>query len=115
LRFEKQSLKNELNKAMRIISREIGENINLDEFLLQENSWKGRAQQIQILQAKIRELQLKISTELNGTINGMSSMTGSSFGGSGGKIDERRKETEQLKLAHANMVEFIFILKKTYI
>ena len=31
LRFEKQSLKNEINKAMRVINREIGENINLDE------------------------------------------------------------------------------------
>lgn len=31
LRFEKQSLKNEVNKAMRVINREIGENVNLDE------------------------------------------------------------------------------------
>lgn len=33
LRFEKQSLKNDLNKAMRIINREIGENINIDEVI----------------------------------------------------------------------------------
>lgn len=31
LRFEKQSIKNELNKAMRVLTREIGENFNLDE------------------------------------------------------------------------------------
>ena len=33
LRFEKQSLKNEINKAIRVINREIGENVNLDEVL----------------------------------------------------------------------------------
>ena len=72
MRFEKQGMKNELNKALRIISKEIGENVNLDEvfflkntkeifvsllktkILLQENSWKGRAQQNQILQIKIK-------------------------------------------------------------
>lgn len=31
LRFEKQNLKNELNKTMRVIAREIGENFNIDE------------------------------------------------------------------------------------
>lgn len=34
LRFEKQSLKNELNKALRIITREVGENVNIDEVAL---------------------------------------------------------------------------------
>jgi len=34
LRFEKQSMKNELNKALRVIAKEIGENMNLDEVFI---------------------------------------------------------------------------------
>ena len=33
LRVEKQNLKNDLNKAMRIIAREIGENFNIDQVI----------------------------------------------------------------------------------
>lgn len=32
---------------MRVISREVGQNIEIDKILMEENSWKGRAQQIE--------------------------------------------------------------------
>eukprot|EP01017_Pseudomicrothorax_dubius_P033912 TRINITY_DN4594_c0_g1_i8.p1 TRINITY_DN4594_c0_g1~~TRINITY_DN4594_c0_g1_i8.p1 ORF type:complete len:266 (+),score=77.47 TRINITY_DN4594_c0_g1_i8:217-1014(+) len=59
LRIANTSLKSELNKAMRVIAREVGEDINLDKVLSEENSWKGRAQQIEILKGKLRELQAR--------------------------------------------------------
>jgi len=42
LRHNLNLIKNENNKAHRIITREIGENFNIDKVLLEENSWKGR-------------------------------------------------------------------------
>lgn len=46
MRLKNQTMKNELNKALRVISREVGEQANLDELLSEENSWKGRQQKI---------------------------------------------------------------------
>lgn len=42
-RVQNNHLKNELNKALRIISKEVGENVSIDKILLEENGWKGRA------------------------------------------------------------------------
>ncbi|KAM3129583.1 hypothetical protein pb186bvf_018334 [Paramecium bursaria] len=61
-RVKIQQIKSELNKAMRIISREVGENVIIDQLLLDENSWKGRAQQIEILKGKVRELTQKLGS-----------------------------------------------------
>ena len=38
---------------MRVIQREIGQDINLDQILL-DDQWKGRAQQIELLKGKIK-------------------------------------------------------------
>lgn len=56
MRVQLSLTKNELNKANRVITREIGENFNVDKVLLEENSWKGRAQQIEKLKAKVKGL-----------------------------------------------------------
>jgi hypothetical protein len=45
-RLQTQSLKTEVSKAHRVISREIGENFNIDEVLGEDNAWKGRQQKI---------------------------------------------------------------------
>lgn len=45
-RLKSQNMKTELNKVMRLLTRELGENFNVDQALLQENSWKGRQQKI---------------------------------------------------------------------
>ena len=117
LRFEKQTLKNDLNKASRLISREIGENINIDEILLNENGWKGRSQQIQILQNKVKDLQGKLSnntiyseqkSELGGTVCSNLSVNG--------KIaEERRKELENLKQQVNSMVKYSLNFKIYFI
>jgi hypothetical protein len=46
MRLKNQTMKNDLNKAMRVIAREIGDNISIEEILSEENSWKGRQQKI---------------------------------------------------------------------
>ncbi|CAD8190015.1 unnamed protein product [Paramecium pentaurelia] len=61
-RVKLQQLKTELNKAMRIIQREVGENVNLDQLLMDENGWKGRAQQIEILKSKVKDLNSKLGS-----------------------------------------------------
>lgn len=47
---------------MRIIQREVGDNVNLDQLLMDENGWKGRAQQIEVLKAKVKDLNVKLGT-----------------------------------------------------
>ncbi|CAK64446.1 unnamed protein product (macronuclear) [Paramecium tetraurelia] len=61
-RVKLQQVKTELNKAMRIIQREVGENANLDQLLMDENGWKGRAQQIEILKSKVKDLNSKLGS-----------------------------------------------------
>ncbi len=45
-RLKLQNMKTDLNKAHRLISKEIGENVDIDHALSQENGWKGRQQKI---------------------------------------------------------------------
>ena len=39
-------MKSELNKVMRLLARELGENFDVDKALGEENGWKGRQQKI---------------------------------------------------------------------
>jgi len=106
VKLQNTTLKNDLNKATRIISKEIGENFNIDQVLMSENSWKGRAQQIEVLKARVKELQAKVGSSQNlselsiisevqtGFGADSRSSTSKSFAGSG----KRREELESLKL-----------------
>ncbi|XP_043525600.1 spindle pole body component 110 [Frieseomelitta varia] len=59
------SLKQEINKLHKLLYSEIGENVNLNN-LLNQSGWRGRAEQIYLLQQKITELQSRLS-EYEGT------------------------------------------------
>ncbi|CAD1474962.1 unnamed protein product, partial [Heterotrigona itama] len=59
------SLKQEINKLHKLLYSEIGENVNLSN-LLNQSGWRGRAEQIYLLQQKITELQSRLS-EYEGT------------------------------------------------
>jgi hypothetical protein len=54
VKLHNTTLKNDFNKAMRVITREIGENISIDAVLSEDNTWKGRAQQIEVLKARVK-------------------------------------------------------------
>ena len=56
MRLKNQSMKNELNKALRVIAREVGDQTNLDQLLSEENAWKGRQQKIEKLKARVKDL-----------------------------------------------------------
>ena len=46
-----QTTKNELSKTQRVLQREVGSNVPLDQLLDEKNNqWKGRAEQITLLQ-----------------------------------------------------------------
>ena len=56
LRNENQVLKGDLDKSTKLLEREIGEIINLDEMLREDSQWKGRAQKIELLKSRIKKL-----------------------------------------------------------
>lgn len=43
LRNENQQLKGELDKAIKVLEKETGEIVNIDELLKEDTAWKGRA------------------------------------------------------------------------
>ncbi|XP_078085774.1 coiled-coil domain-containing protein 13 [Mustelus asterias] len=51
------SVKQELKMAHKALANEVGEDVNVQHLLNNKGSWRGRAQQILILQKKIRELE----------------------------------------------------------
>lgn len=56
-----QAAKSELNKAHRLIAREIGEGVDIDQALGEENGWKGRQQKIEKLKGRVRELEERLA------------------------------------------------------
>ena len=98
-------LKDELNKATRIIKRECGEYSNLDE-LLENESWKGRAQQIEILKSKVKDLQVMSQSQIDlqkmgksggGYYTKSKEPLGESAASRRREIDSARNENAQLK------------------
>ncbi|KAI8767448.1 coiled-coil domain-containing protein 13 [Biomphalaria glabrata] len=57
-----QSLRQELKIAQKVLSQEIGENVNFQSLLNETSSWRGRAQQIIALQQKVDELKSQLDT-----------------------------------------------------
>jgi predicted nucleic acid-binding Zn-ribbon protein len=58
LRNDAQKYKTDLDKATKIIEREVGEGMSIDEILKDTSTWKGRAQKIEMLKNKLRKLKL---------------------------------------------------------
>lgn len=56
-------LKNEIKMAHKCLQQEIGTETNLSQILNGSSNWRGRAQQISILQSKIAELKEKLESD----------------------------------------------------
>eukprot|EP01016_Furgasonia_blochmanni_P038593 TRINITY_DN4686_c0_g2_i1.p1 TRINITY_DN4686_c0_g2~~TRINITY_DN4686_c0_g2_i1.p1 ORF type:complete len:464 (+),score=117.02 TRINITY_DN4686_c0_g2_i1:404-1795(+) len=103
LRVQLSGIKNDFNKAMRVISREIGEGADVDKILLEENGWKGRAQQIELLKGKVKDLQARLSQYMGGgggdeaNTTMMSDFSVKSRQSSSSKAEDRRNEIESIK------------------
>ncbi|OXU21186.1 hypothetical protein TSAR_000545 [Trichomalopsis sarcophagae] len=54
-------LKQDFNKAQKLLCSEVGENVTVATLSSQPGGWRGRAEQIHQLQQKVSELQLKLS------------------------------------------------------
>jgi hypothetical protein len=54
-RMKSIQLKNDLDKAVRVIKKEVGDFESLDRLLSSDNAWKGRAQEIEILRSKLKD------------------------------------------------------------
>lgn len=102
-RLKATLLKNDLNKATRILQREVGEFKSLDELAVDDNAWKGRAQQIEILRGKVKDLQR------------MSKSTSDNFSVPkkplGKTAESRRAEIEELKEEKNELVHLISLQK----
>ena len=56
--------KNDLAKAMRVLEKEIGKTPDLDELLNPQNgTWQGRAEKMEIMRGKIRDLQAQLGAQ----------------------------------------------------
>ncbi|CAL7946262.1 unnamed protein product [Xylocopa violacea] len=55
------SLKQEINKLYKLLCSEVGESVNLNNLSNQPGGWRGRAEQIRLLQQKVMELQSRLS------------------------------------------------------
>ncbi|XP_007431378.2 coiled-coil domain-containing protein 13 isoform X1 [Python bivittatus] len=60
-RNQLQATKQELKMTYKLIANEVGEDINVQGLLSTPGSWRGRAQQILVLQGKVRELETQLN------------------------------------------------------
>ena len=54
MRNDNQTLSTQLDKATRLLEREIGEVVDIDALYKEESQWKGRAQKLELLKIQLK-------------------------------------------------------------
>lgn len=97
LRNENQEQKILIEKATRILEREIGEVVDINELAKDDSTWKGRAQKVEILKAQVKKYKAQLGFNAEQSImtdGGLSVISeGSVFTG---KITHAEKKIAQL-------------------
>lgn len=91
LQVKYSNVKAELKKAKIVLKKEVGDFENLEN-LLKNESWKGRAQQIELMKSRINDLKRQIGKKSEENVTPMMSVMKSE-----GTADERRKEIQALQ------------------
>lgn len=91
-----QQLKQELKVAHKTLLREVGDAANLQGIIGGASGWRGRAQQIATLQAKVAELKRQLQPRAPSTASG---------GGGAEEKEEKSKPEERQKAAIRKMEE----------
>ncbi|XP_075602948.1 coiled-coil domain-containing protein 13 isoform X5 [Balearica regulorum gibbericeps] len=111
-RNQLQSAKQELKMTQKLLANEVGEDVNIQSLLTNSGSWRGRAQQILVLQNKVRELenqlrQNKTRTSLSEIDEELLALTGPRKLSAQEKnllkirsLEKEKKETLEKKAAH---------------
>ncbi|GFR94755.1 coiled-coil domain-containing protein 13 [Elysia marginata] len=86
-----QSLRQELKVANKVLSQEIGENVNIQSLLNETSNWRGRAQQIIALQQKVDELKVQLDSSEVGSVSGQPEK------GSSGRRRQEERYRDELK------------------
>ena len=59
LRNENQALTNTVEKATRLLEREIGEVVDIDQLSRDDSNWRGRAQKLEIYKQKLKKVKMQ--------------------------------------------------------
>jgi TolA-binding protein len=96
LRNENQEQKITIEKATKLLEREIGEIVDIHELSKDDSAWKGRAQKVEILKAQVKKYKAQLGFNPEGSVmtDGLSVISeGSVFTG---KITHAEKKIKHL-------------------
>jgi len=102
LRNENQTFSTQLDKATRLLEREIGEVVDIDQLTKDDSNWKGRAQKIEVLRAQVKKYKMYSAQSITDDSLSVISEAPTVFSG---KITNAEKNLTQLNSNKARELE----------